>query len=69
MWWWIEPLWCTGITLFFISLIWIYIFKNSEKFWPVVVVFILWAPIIVAMISEIVCILVQLFLYIWRPYI
>ena len=69
MWWWIEPLWYTGLILFFISLFWICTFKNSEKFWPAAVTLILWLPLIVAGASEIVWILIQFFRHIWGHYI
>lgn len=65
MWWWIEPLWCTGAILILLSGIWIAIFKNSEKFWPVVILFVLWSPMIAAGASIIIWALVQVFQYIW----
>lgn len=69
VWWWIKPLFNTGLVCVVLAALWAFTFRESEKKWPVYVLVTLLLPLIISFIATVLCILVNVFISIWSPYL
>ena len=69
MWWWIEPLFKTGLICIFIDAIFVAVFNKVENSVLYCITVVLILPLGISICASIIWILIEIFKEIWRPYL